>query len=234
VNGLEAELRALAVDWPKTPDLEATVRERLAEAPARRSWLRPLAVALAVLVVAAGAVLALSPGARSALLELFRIKGATVTRVDELPPVRGGETLDLGERVSLDAAERAVPFRILLPRGEDVDDVWLDRTIGSGAVSVVWCCPRVVLTQFRGSTTPYAEKLAGPDTHIEYLTVNGNYGIWISGAPHSVVFRDEFGVISDRPRLARNTLLWENGPVTLRLEGDFSKQRALALAARIR
>jgi hypothetical protein len=41
-------------------------------------------------------------------------------------------------------------------------------------------------------------------------------------------------VIRDRPRLARNTLLWEDGPVTLRLEGDFSKERALALAARIR
>jgi hypothetical protein len=233
---LEQELQALALEWPPTPDLASSVAERVRESAPRRAqrWRRPLAVALAVLVVGVTAVLAFSPGARSALLELFGIKGATVTRVDVLPEVRGGEQLDLGERVSLEDAERETGFRARLPRDEDVDQVWLDRAIGRGAVTVVWCCPRVVLTEFRGISSPYAEKMVGAGTEVEYLEVNGRPGIWIEGASHVVVFRDEFGNIQERPRLARNVLLWEDGALTLRLEGDFTKQRALALAGRIR
>jgi hypothetical protein len=233
---LEQELRGLAVEWPATPDVAGAVRVRLGEEAPRavRPWGRPLAVALAVLVAATAAVLTFSPGARSALLELFGIEGATVVRVDELPEVRGGERLDLGERVSLEQARQEVSFRVRLPSGEDVDEVWLDRTIGSGAVTVVWCCPRVVLTQFRGESTPFVEKRAGPGTTVEYLLVNGRQGIWVEGRNHAVMFRDEFGRVQERPRLARNVLLWEGEGVTLRLEGDFTKGRALALAGRIR
>jgi hypothetical protein len=232
---LEQELRDVALEWPPTPDLAAAVAARVSRpAPRRTPWRRTLAVALAVLVVAGTAVLAFSPGARSALLELFGIEGATVTRVEELPEARGGEQLDLGERVSLEQAEREVGFTPRLPRDGEVDEVWLDRGIGRGAVAVVWCCPRVVLTQFRGVSTPYAEKLAGPGTEVEYLPVNGRQGVWLEGASHVVFFRDEFGRIQERPRLARNVLLWEDGEVTLRLEGDFTKQRALAIARRIR
>ena len=234
---LEQELRGLAVEWPATPDVAAAVLARLDERPARRrapSWMRPLAVALAVLVAATAAVLAFSPGARSALRDLFGIEGATVQRVDELPEARGGDDLDLGERVSLDQATREVSFRVRVPAGEDVDEVWLDRGVGTGAVSMVWCCPRVVLTQFRGLSTPFVEKYVGPGTTVEYLLVGDRQGIWIEGDNHVVIFRDEFGRILERPRLARNVLLWEREGVTLRLEGDFSKQRALALAARIK
>jgi hypothetical protein len=233
---LEQELRGLPVEWPMTPDVAGAVQARLGEqAPqAARPWGRPLAIALAVLVAATAAVLTFSPGARSALLELFGIDGATVVRVDELPEVRGGEQLDLGERVSLERARQEVSFRVRLPRGEDVDEVWLDRTIGSGAVTVVWCCPRVILTQFRGESTPFVQKRVGPGTRVEYLLVNGRQGIWIEGRNHVVMFRDEFGQVQERPRLARNVLLWEREGVTLRLEGDFGKGRALALAGRIR
>jgi hypothetical protein len=234
---LEQELHAVAIDWPPTPELAAAVERRLSgEAPQpsrRRTW-RLAAVAVAVLAVALGAVLAVSPGARSAVLELFRIKGATVQRVQELPDVRGGEHLDLGERVSLEEAERVAGFDVLLPEGADVDEVWFDRRIGRGAVTVVWCCPRVVLTQFRGLASPYAQKQVGPDSEVDYVPVNGRQGIWISGAQHVVVFRNEFGVIQERPRLARNVLLWEQGPLTLRLEGGFTKARALEIARSMR
>jgi hypothetical protein len=236
VSAVEQELRGLAVSWPETPDLEAAVAERLRAAPPRRRrpWLRPLAIALAVLVIAAGAVLTFSPGARSALLELFHIKGATVVRVDELPPAAGGEELDLGLEVSREEAQRAVGFHLRLPADDRPDRVFLDPQIGRGAVSAVWCCPRVILTQFRGETTPYVGKMAGPGTTIEYLLVGNRPGVWVAGRAHSVIFRDENGMVHDRPRLARNVLLWEDGRVTLRLEGDFTKARALAIARSLR
>ena len=232
---LEQELLALEIDWPETPDLAGGLETRLGR-PARRDrlWSRPLAVSLAALVVAAGAVLAFSPGARSALLELFGIEGATVTRVDELPALQDPGEVGVGEPVSLEQAREAVPFRILLPAGERIGEVGLDRRVGSGAVSVAWCCPRIVLTQFRGTTTPYAQKLAGPGTLVEYVSVGGAEGVWIEGAPHGVFFRDDSGDVLRAPRLARNVLLWEQGDVTLRLEGDISKERALAIAERVR
>ena len=49
-----------------------------------------------------------------------------------------------------------------------------------------------------------------------------------------MLFRDEDDVIADRPRLARNVLLWQDGGITYRLEGDLTRERALAIAATVR
>ena len=242
MNGLERELRALAADveWPATPDFAARPETREA---ARRSfaWRRTLALAAVALAVAVGAVLALSPGARSAFLELFGIGGATVARVDVLPDAERSLGLELGERVPFADAQRAVPFRILVPptkgvpRAEFVRDarVFLDRSIGSGAVSFTWpCCePRLVLTQFRGEGVAWVEKWAAAGTEVESVSVDGNPGIWVEGAPHVAVFRDDAGEIQEQPRLVdANVLLWERDGVTYRLEGDVPLARALAIA----
>jgi len=233
VTTLERELRGLAVDWPVTPDLAAAVEPRLT--PGRpRTWLRPAAIALAVVVLASVAALALSPGARSSILRFFHLRGATVERVGELPPVQPGATLGLGRPVPLDVARRSVTFPIRLPEGRKPARVLLDERIGRGAVSIVWCCPRVVLTEFRGDALSYVEKMAGPGTQVEYLAVGGRPGVWVAGREHVVVFRDELGRIVGSPRLARNVLLWEEDGVTHRLEGDITRARALAIASRLR
>ena len=230
---LEQELRALAVQWPATPDLAAAVEPQLSPAAARRrGWLRPVAVIVAVVVLAAVAALALSPGARSSILRFFHLRGATVERVEQLPPAQPGATLGLGRSVPLAEARKAVTFPIRLPKGREPKRVLLDESVGRGAVSIVWCCPRIVVTEIRGDALTYVEKQAGPGTTIEYLVVNGKPGVWIAGRAHAVIFRDELGRVVEEPRLARNVLLWEDGEVTLRLEGDITKRRALALAAR--
>jgi len=236
VTTLEQELRALSVVWPATPDLAGAVEPRLAGAPPRRrAWLRPVAIAVAVLVLASVAALALSPGARSSILRFFHLRGATVERVDELPPVQPGSALGLGRPVPLDVARNAVTFPIRLPKGQDPARVLLDERIGRGAVSVVWCCPRVILTEFRGVAIPYVEKMAGPGTSVEYLAVGGRPGVWVAGRAHAVVLRDELGRIVEEPRLARNVLLWEGEDgVTYRLEGDLTRERALAIAVGMR
>ena len=41
-------------------------------------------------------------------------------------------------------------------------------------------------------------------------------------------------VLDERIRLARNTLLWEHGPLTLRLEGDLTLPEALEFARSFR
>jgi hypothetical protein len=239
VPELETRLHALAAEvaFPPTPALVAAVEARLEGQGAPRRRLvgrRQLAIALAVLVAAFAAVLAASPGARSAFLELFGIKGATVFRVERAPEINRYLPLVRGEAVSLAEARRQVDFELLIPETDDgrpIERVFLDRMVG--AVSFVYCCPSLILTQFRGEALPYVQKFAGPDTRVEEVTVDGGRGIWLEGA-HAVVFRDASGIVrEDELRLAGNVLLWERGNVTLRLEGDLSRDEALDLAARV-
>ena len=81
MNELERSLRELGgeIAWPATPQL----RLEFAPAPRRLAFpgRRALALGLAVLAAALAGVLALSPGARSAFLEIFRLYGASVALV---------------------------------------------------------------------------------------------------------------------------------------------------------
>ena len=106
---LEHELRTLPIAFPDEPDLAPRVLARL-ERPVRRWWLVPTLAALAV----AGALLAI-PQTRAAILDLFRIGGVEVRRVETQPraPVRPAV---LGREVSLATARRSVDFPLLVPR----------------------------------------------------------------------------------------------------------------------
>ena len=59
---------------------------------------------------------------------------------------------------------------------------------------------------------------------IEPAEVNGQQGIWLTGAPHLFVFPGA------PPRLAGNVLIWQRGGLTLRLEGRLTKAQAVELA----
>ena len=100
------------------------------------------------LAVAAG-VLAFSPGARSAFLEIFQLKGATVERVEELPdvPTTGRSTSASGSPATRPNASSAsscstsgAPDAVFV-RDETV------ATLVYGSVEN----PRLVLSQLRGS-----------------------------------------------------------------------------------
>lgn len=217
---LDVALRELGrqVEFPPTPDLASAIRGRL-ERP--RRWRRPVAIALAVLVVAIGAVLAVPP-ARTAILDWLGLRGVSIVRVDELPPTAPIGPLELGRRVTLEEA----PLWTLVPDDEP-DSVFVD----DGTVSLLWGTPedvRLLLTEFRGEA--FIEKLIEPDVEVEPVSVNGRAGAWLE-QPHVVLFRDQRGRLRDNEgRLAGKTLLWEHGEVTLRLEGDLSKAEALRIA----
>lgn len=230
--GLGAE-----IDFPPTPDLLSGVA--LATSPPRRRLRRrTIAVAAAALIVALAAGLALSPGARSAFRELFRIGGVEIVRLDEAPPAAASQIVPFGHPVTLDQAARVVPFRIRLPSSDVVQAparVYVDRA-GGGIVSLVWCCKRrVVLTELRNVIPALVEKSIGPATLVEPTEVGGAAGLWVVGAEHVVRVITATGSWPERPvRVAGGVLIWANGGVTLRLEGDLTKTEALALAERIR
>ena len=228
MNELELRLQELGgeIAYPATPRFELALDRR----PASRQWLRPLAVAFAVLLAVAAGVLALSPGARSAFLEIFHIRGATVERVESLPEVRA-QRIDFGERVSRDEAERRVGFG-LLDLGDEPDAIFVRP---DGLASVVYgdpAHPRLVLSQARGAVwNGFIKKTAGGGTIIDEVTVDGEPGLFVDGPEHFVMFVDENGQISDeRTYLAGTVLLWNRGDLLLRLEGDLTEEEALELA----
>ena len=229
MSDLELRLAALReeIDFPPTPDLVAAVERASAPRRERRRW--PVVVALAVVVLAAAGVLALSPGARSAFLELFRLQGATVTRVESLPEVEL-IAFDLGERVDRAEAERRVGFPLVDLGEPDAIYVRADRV-----ASLVYGPadrPRLVLSQLDGAVWDgFHKKATGSGTTVENVTVSGRPGLFVSGDEHYVMFVGGDGDLTDeRTALAGNTLLWNRGAVLLRLEADVSRDEALELA----
>ena len=227
MSELELRLTALRdeVAWPDTPAFELAFDA----GRARRLPVRPLALGFAILLAALAGVLALSPGARSAFLEIFHLKGATVERVERLPEVEV-QTIDFGEEVSREEAERRVGFE-LVDVGEP-DSVFVR---GGRMASLVYGSvekPRLVLSELRGGVWDgFIKKVGSSGTRIEQVTVDGERGLFISGEEHFVMFLGPDSVITDEPTfLAGTVLLWNRGDLLLRLEGDLTRAEALELA----
>jgi hypothetical protein len=172
-----------------------------------------------VLVVSLAATMAV-PDARTAVLRFLGIKGATVIRVDELPPASAAPQ-EYGESVTLMEAERVVGFRPLVIEGGEPDDVRIDR-FSPYFIVILYGDPnvRLRLTEMVGGLT---QKYARVEQRVERVRVGGEPGIWVEGRH---VVSEPFGL----PRLSGNVLLWEQDGLTLRLEGKFTKEQALELA----
>jgi hypothetical protein len=220
------------------PTLPRRARARVRPALGRRRVPRvPLraVLALAALALLAGGVAAV-PSARSAVLRWLGIEGVRIQRVPETP-TPAGPRLGLGEPVAL-------PEGALVPEalGEP------DETYRDGEILTQLYRPRddlpeaevtgagALFSQFRGSTDPaLLQKVAGPDTTVEPVDVGGEPGYWLGGVAHVLFYLDPQGQVRDAPmRLAGPVLVWERGDLTLRLEADVSKARALAIARSVR
>jgi hypothetical protein len=207
---LELALRDLAarLDVPPTPPLSGAVLARLTQHRRRR---RRLSFALAVGIAALAIALAV-PGSRAALLRFFHLRGASVRVVDSLPPLRARRPL--GQPIALDQAS----FRLLLPSGRRPEHVYAGD-------SGYWLrYPGLLLFELESSPgTQILKKVAAAGTDVEYVQVHGDPGIWIGG-------RHGLYLPGGPPVAAGHTLIWQHGPLTLRLEAAVGLERALAIA----
>jgi hypothetical protein len=233
----ELELRLVALgrelELPVAPDLAEQVANRL---EGRRPFpLRPVVVAFAVVAVAVATAFAV-PQARSAIMRFFHLGGATVVRVETLPPaVERSRAGGLGERLPREEGEQRVGFKLFLPpfKGQPPARVY---AIGDSLISLVVRAHGVaaVLSEFRARPEA-VEKLLGPGAKLERLQVNGKPGLWLSGQPHVLTYFDRDFRFHEQPILIHgNVLLWTRGPLTLRLEGPLTKAQALELARHVR
>jgi hypothetical protein len=234
VTELEQRLTALgaALEVPPTPDLVPGVLARLpARTRRRRPARRTLAVALAGLLLVAGGAMAAAP-TRHLILRVLGLRGVQIERVPHLPthPAPAPPTalrLGLGHRVTLAAARHAVTFTVLAPPGSPA--VYAGRDVPGGRVSFL--IGRVLITEFRGTATPFVFKVLGPRTKLTHVRVDGGPGVFLSHAPHQVLFQSpNGGVRADGVRLAGDVLLFDHRGITVRIEGTHTLARALALA----
>jgi hypothetical protein len=204
---------------------------------------RPLAIALAALLLLAGGVFAAVPSARDAVLEFFGLQGATVERREQLPPPPPQRPLGVGERTTLADARDSLAFDPLVPEAAGrPDGVFVDHRAPGGLLSLAYRpepgLPEarstglgLLVSEFRGDLAPeYFGKTAGQATRVDRLRIDGERGIWLEGAPHFFFYRPP-----DRPfreeqlRIAQNVLLLERGRVLVRLEGAFDRDKAIEL-----
>jgi hypothetical protein len=245
VTELEQALRALDVEWPETPDIAGVVRERIGTAPAVTRRRRPrLAWVAASLVVVLGGVAAV-PDARSAVLRWLGLKGVEIRREAPraTPPPRSptGSTLGLGATVSLAEARRRAPVLVprrlgapkavyLGPLENGPDAVSLVYPPGPGMPASRVTGVAVLVQTIRATAEPLIKKTAGAAAAVEDLTVDGHPAYWITGS-HGFGYVARKGQMGfERERLADRTLLVERDGLLLRVEGDISRERAVAIA----
>jgi hypothetical protein len=228
----EPALRNASVGWfPPTPALAEGVRARLPSTPdpRRLRFRRALVVAIALLALVGTAIAA-------SALDL--VPGVRINRVDRLPEV-SYTWQPKGTQVGLEDARRSVPFTLLLPSGlQRPDRILVDRDLeGAPVVTAIYGGREgasLVLTQWEANDVLF-DKLVGHDTSTKFVDVDGAPGIWIERADHVVFYRGRSGEeLRFTGYLSGNTLIWNRGSVSYRLEAGVSLERALELARSLR
>jgi hypothetical protein len=226
-----------------------------------RRWLgglagwRRLAVAGLAVVLLAAAVLIASPSTREAVARRLGLRGIGV-ELGGPPPSTATTTpgrrldLGLGKPVSLEEARRRVSFPVLVPGAGGLgppDAVFAAEVVPPGGrVDLVWRArpglpaspytdAGLLLTEFKGQPTPEFIKKAAVAGQVEFLEVGGEPAYFFSGEPHFFTYLDSAGNFrEEQTRLAGNTLIWQRGDLTLRLEAQVSKEEALRIAESMR
>ena len=246
---LDERLRDMgtAISYPPTPPLVDLVGDALRRPAPRRIGLgrpisRGLAIALFATILLAGIAAAFGLGLGGLRL--------TFGPASFSPLPSFGVGPGLGHPTSLDEARSQVGFALRVPGAPELgqpDAVYLAEPPAGGAVTLLYgdragfpADPAtgigLIVTQFRADIQPeYFEKMIDSGVSVTSTRVNGNAAWWIAGGNHFFFYRDANGQVIDTTlRLAGDTLIWEEGGVTHRVEGAPTLARAILVAESLR
>ena len=209
------------------------------------------------------ALLALIVAGAVAAAAILGVPGIRIITVEELerpaPAVsapasdvdRASAALGLGIAMSLDDVRARVEMPVVPPLDPALgppDAYFLDRGLAGGMVSMIWTARSglpaadetglaVLISQFDGAVNADGfVKLRDQEVQVEPVSVAGSQAWWLHGATHLFLRLQGTGDES-RPvvptRLAGDTLLWERGGLTYRLEGSVGLERAIEIAESI-
>jgi hypothetical protein len=232
------------LDVPDPADVAPAVFARLAQEPRRglarvpRPGRRLRRRLVAVVAVVAVLLVGLTPAGQAAVARVAAVLGVVLERGEPQAPPRP-EVLPGETASALDRARSQVGFPVVVPAALGTPDSVTVSDAGR-VLSLVYgpgpgrppAGPGGVsarLDEFDGTLDPvFSKTIDGPAEYVELP--DGTFAIWIS-APHDVSYVDATGTTrTEAAHLASSTLIWAVGPVTLRLEGDFTREQALAVA----
>jgi hypothetical protein len=249
---LERTLRDIGahLDYPAPVAMASAVRARI-HTPRRGGWrlvFAPAALTAALLLVLVGAVASDLP---ANAVDFLRVRGIDIFPVPSVPATLPPPKIAFeGQRMSLAEARSRARFAVRVPSAAELgtpDDVYLETVGTTDRVTFVYRQrPGIPVSENAGVSALVVElggtidvqllgKGTGPDTPVEAVNVGVARGYWIEGAPHLFFYRDPQGnAVQETLRLAGNTLVWEQGGVTYRLEAQITKEQALRLATSFR
>jgi hypothetical protein len=253
----ETQMMAIArgFEYPRTPDIAATVMTRLRPSTRPKFASRRLAWSLALILVLLSSAL-LIPPARAAILEFIQIGivrvfraepaplappqeefPATMTPVTATPSATSQPLIPNLERlageVSLEEAQQAVDYRIPLPSyPADLgvpDRVFVQEAEGEMTI-LVWIDPgdptEVSMSLHIIPPGSWAIEKMQPAL-IEETTVNGERAVWAVG-PYPVRFSN--GNLDFVRLIDGHVLIWTKRELTYRLETDLELEEAIRVA----
>jgi hypothetical protein len=180
------------------------------------------------------------PSARAALLEVLRL-GAVRILVGPATPTsapaetRTPDSLQIPDRlfgrVTLEQARRQWPGPILLPAyPPDLgapDRAYL-QVVDGEALLLIWTeegrPDRLTLGLYQVRSEDFALKAVDI---VQRTSVNGRLAYWVFG-PHMV--RLSNGTVAPEALVSLSALIWTDGGVTYRLEGDLPLEEAIRIA----
>ncbi len=237
------------------PEAAARAARPAGRTPPRRAWAVGLAAVLALLLLGVLAV----PQSRAAVWAWVTEIGAVRIFVDETPPATAtassepgglspsaplspaGKPVPLallavapGEAIPVEALDEFTGFPVVRPPVESEwgapDEAVIHPALGRNMVTWVWRRgdqggePYLTLSQT--DVPALAFKMAAQE-QVEDVRIREMAGLWVAG-PHT--FALPIDGQPDAQAFASNVLLWTDGTMTYRIEGDIGLNDAIRLA----
>ena len=222
----QLELRLHAVARTLDAYAPAFDRGRLPAATHRARRTRVIAlVAVAGLLAVAAA-----PTAVSALRHLFDVE-----EVSELGPIPHGVAPPFeGRLVEVDQVQTAAPFPVRrLDSLGTPDAAHVRDDIAGGMVSLTYEQGRVVLTQWRVTDVHAGIAVVPVSGTAEDVTIGDLSGVWLEGAARGTftLVGADGAIHREAFEVSPGALLWQRGDMAFLLQGAWSRDDALRLAA---
>jgi len=170
-----------------------------------------------------------TPPVRAAVADWFGFAGVVVRHDPSPLPSPAPPPPTAGTTMSLDQARRLVSFEVAVPADLGTPD-GVEVSADHRVLSMTWTKPAtgtVRLDQFDGRID-YAFATSAPG--VEFTSVSVAGAVWFD-RPHRVGLLGPDGSRQrETARLGGQTLIWERGATTLRLEGELGREQAITIA----
>ena len=230
---------AVHFSYPPTPDIAEAVQQRLRPQPAPSKTVR-WAVALAVLFLLLSASLLAIPPVRAALFEWLKIGAIEIFVLEEVPVketlvLGDAETAvplsitDLGKPISLAEAQAIFPEPLRQPAAWDAaSPVYSQQFLGRlPTITMQWQTDNGVTVTLSQIAAPYLGMKWASGEQVVETAVQGETAVWLEGT-HPLQLRT--GDFDRQLTIDSNVLIWTEGSITYRLEGQLTLAEAVQLA----